>query len=956
MKKTLICLFVFSFYFLFSPFAAQAIYVERIPITEVQPNGDTIHFFATGDECYHRYHDANGFTLLLSPSGYWVYAQPTADGKSIEPSRHVYPVDNPATLGLTPGLTISRQEWNELKAAWEVPADQLPKPTKTSGRNHGDYCNLVIFIRFADDSAYTRQFSSINQMFTDSSSYTANSLYTYFRRASYDKIFMRTHYAPQPIGDSIISYQAPHPRNYYKPYSESNPEGYRSNQRAAREFDLIQGAIDYINAYHPIPANVNLDCNGDGLIDNVNFIVKGTYTGWSDLLWPHKWNLYGRNCYINGKQVSTFNLQLEGSGAQYFGSSTFCHEMFHSLGAPDLYRYNSSNTTTPVGGWDLMASNSRPPQHMSAYMKMKYGNWIDSIPTISQPGTYTLYPIADSTCHQCCYRIMSPDEDQYYVLEYRNTDRPFEIGLPGKGLIVYRVDTRFDGNASNNDIDIADEIWVFRPGSSSSFEEGSLGRAAFSADSRRTEFSAAQDCGPFLTDGTRDMHFSITNISYCHDSITFRYSTKTTPVDLAAQRVTTITASLKWTGGSNAYRLRYRVAGSNETYRYVLATRPSFTITGLEENTLYEWSVRSLYGDNATQTYTDSSVYAATAEFHTELCNNPQTVDIGTNTDNERTGVPFVSNSTYSYSQQIFTPEEVGGAKHISIISLHYAYQNPLQRSNCTIYLAQTQLDEFGSDTLTHIEGSELTRVYTGSITFNQGWNQIILDSTFYYDGERNLVVAIDDNSGTPTRAGNKFYVQQTALLYRTVVYHGNDDTNPDPFEDSLSGSRVRQSYRTNIKFTGCPANLSQFYACILPENPAMGLVDGEGYYNAGEVFSIRAYPLYQCTFSHWSDGSDENPRQITITSDTLILAYFNPPVGIDNIYGDAGYVVITRGLDLTLQGAEDSRVRILDLMGRTLLTAPAGHSSPISFTFPSQGVYLLQVGDAKPQKLLITE
>ncbi|MBP5644854.1 MAG: hypothetical protein J6W95_02875, partial [Bacteroidales bacterium] len=72
MKKTL-SLLVFTFYFL----ASHAVWLKDVPITEVQPNGDTIHFFATGDECYHRYHDAAGYTLLLSPSGYWVYAQPT---------------------------------------------------------------------------------------------------------------------------------------------------------------------------------------------------------------------------------------------------------------------------------------------------------------------------------------------------------------------------------------------------------------------------------------------------------------------------------------------------------------------------------------------------------------------------------------------------------------------------------------------------------------------------------------------------------------------------------------------------------------------------------------------------------------------------------------------------------------------------------------------------------------
>ena len=62
--------------------------------------------------------------------------------------------------------------------------------------------------------------------------------------------------------------------------------------------------------------------DNDGYVDNICFIVKGTYTGWNDLLWPHKWSLYDRNVYINGKRVYTFNLQLEGSGSHYFSTST----------------------------------------------------------------------------------------------------------------------------------------------------------------------------------------------------------------------------------------------------------------------------------------------------------------------------------------------------------------------------------------------------------------------------------------------------------------------------------------------------------------------------------------------------------------------------------------------------------------------------------------------------------
>ena len=299
-------------------------------------------------------------------------------------------------------------------------------------------------------------------MFSDSTEGNV-SVYNYFKSASYNKIFVRTYYAPEPSGDRILSYQSPHPRDYYMPYTEVNTIGYTSySDRRNREFELLVGAVNYINDSFPVPTDYNLDCDNDGYIDNVNFVVKGPAAGWSDLLWPHKWNLYGHDVRINGKQVSTFNFALEGSGNQYFGTSTFCHEMFHSLGAPDLYRYNTRTDISPVGQWDLMATNSRPPQHMSAYMKYKYGNWIDSIPLITTPGTYTLHSVGDTFPDNIAYRFPSSEPDQYYVVEYRNTDNPNESQLPGKGLLIYRIDTRFNGNSEYDGASHFDEIWFLR--------------------------------------------------------------------------------------------------------------------------------------------------------------------------------------------------------------------------------------------------------------------------------------------------------------------------------------------------------------------------------------------------------------------------------------------------------------------------------------------------------------
>ena len=131
--------------------------------------------------------------------------------------------------------------------------------------------------------------------------------------------------------------------------------------------------------------------------------------------------------YINGLQVWDYNFQLQ----EFFflptrGVGVLCHEMFHTLGAPDLYHYNTDfRNFRAVGYWDVMDRSKNPSESMGAYMKFMYGGWINDIPEITAPGTYTLHPLGSSSQNNC-YKIASPNSgDEYFVLEYRKKNRSF---------------------------------------------------------------------------------------------------------------------------------------------------------------------------------------------------------------------------------------------------------------------------------------------------------------------------------------------------------------------------------------------------------------------------------------------------------------------------------------------------------------------------------------------------
>ncbi len=932
-------------------YQAQAVYVQNMPVVQFQPNGDTLHFFATGDECYHRYHDADNYTIVQNQAGYWVYAMPAPDG-GLMPSQYPVGTVNPATLGYQPGLTITRQQWLERRKAWQIPEQYRIATPKTDDRNHGDFCNLVIFIRFADDTAYTRPLSAIDAMFSDSSSVSSNSVYNYFKRVSYNQIFIRTLYAPEPVGDQIRSFQSPHPRNYFMPYNESNPIGYRNyHERTEREFELLVGAVNFINDSCPVPTSFNLDCNNDGFIDNVNFVVKGSTAGWSDLLWPHKWNLYSYDVRINGKQVSTFNFALEGSGADYFGPSTFCHEMFHSLGAPDLYRYNQSDPVAPVGPWDLMATNSKPPQHMSAYMKYRYGNWLDTIPMITTPGTYTLHSVGDSLPGNNIYCFPSSHPDQFYVVEYRDNTEIFETQLPGRGLLIYRIDTRFDGNSGYDGVEDFDGIWLFRPNSNSSEESGHISEAFFSPQRHRTEFSPATDYYPWLSGDNPDYSFAIYNVTQPGTTIKFSYTNLTRPARLRDTRVTNSTASLAWNGYASAYSVYYRPSGSDQPFQCRHADHKFITITNLEPNTIYEWYVRALYNPIDHHTYADSSLASNTSLFHTDLCNNPVTIITSDSYNNPRNGLPYAANKGYNYSQQLFTPDELTGPQTISSISLHYAHSYAFDKTNCTIYMAHTDFDRF-YDSVGPVPFSQMTQVFVGDINYSEGWNDIVLNTPFYYNGTDNLVVTILDNSGTPTRLPHTFYTQTTDTPL-SLCYSSNTDPI-DPTLDSINGTRELMRYRDNIRFISCIENSDQFYACIISENESMGYVSGEGLYNVNETIQVSAHPYSNYEFLRWNDGNTDNPRQFQITQDTTFVAYFKSLLGIDDAPQSGGFVILSRHLDITVQGAYNQPIAIFDIMGRQVANVGKSHPESVQFRMPQTGVYVVRVGDSNPVKLLV--
>jgi len=471
----------------------EAAYLENVPQTLVQPDGSRLHCLASGDEFTNWLHDSGSYTIIQNPvTGYYVYA--VMKGNELAPSEYVAGRVDPASVGLVKGVNISAERMSQkremLKQGNSVSG--TPYATVLAPRT-GVLNNLVIFIRFSDDAEFTDSMSVYADMFNSG----ASSMYRYYTEVSYNTLTVPSTFCPATSGATVISYQDARPRSYFQPYNGvTNPFGYgggdNGSERRDREHTLLRDAVNAVSSQ--VPAELSLDSDNDGYVDNVCFIVKGSPTGWSSLLWPHMWSLFSQHASIGGKQVRTYNLQLQ----TVVKSSVLCHEMFHSLGAPDLYHYVQDGVQ-PVYAWDLMERNASPPQHMGAYMKMRYGAWISSIPEITSSGRYILEPLTSPTNN--CFKIASPNSStEYFVVEYRKKQGTFESLLPGEGLLVYRINTTRDGRGNSDGP--PDEVYIYRPGGSKSFN-GLPANANFNRNVGRTTINDWSNPASFLVNGSR---------------------------------------------------------------------------------------------------------------------------------------------------------------------------------------------------------------------------------------------------------------------------------------------------------------------------------------------------------------------------------------------------------------------------------------------------------------------
>ncbi|MBE0676543.1 MAG: hypothetical protein IH591_17950, partial [Bacteroidales bacterium] len=117
-----------------------------------QPDGGILRCYASGDEFYNWLHDTLGYTIVQHPeTGFYVYAD-YSDGNLI-PTKLIPGKDDPVESGLEKWLRHSGRYLSEIVSKAE--ADLLPDIDTKAAPTVGVINNIVVFIRFSDESEFT---------------------------------------------------------------------------------------------------------------------------------------------------------------------------------------------------------------------------------------------------------------------------------------------------------------------------------------------------------------------------------------------------------------------------------------------------------------------------------------------------------------------------------------------------------------------------------------------------------------------------------------------------------------------------------------------------------------------------------------------------------------------------------------------------------------------------------
>ncbi|MCR5444902.1 MAG: C10 family peptidase [Bacteroidales bacterium] len=284
-----------------------------------------------------------------------------------------------------------------------------------------------------------------------------------------------------------------------------------------------------------------------------------------------------------------------------------------------------------------------------------------------------------------------------------------------------------------------------------------------------------------VTNLTADSPYTFSVVANCSSTSASDAATVSTRTLVSCPAPTNLTATLT-EGNTTVATLSWTVTGvetawqicvNGDTNNIIYVTTNPYTLTGLTAEQTYTAQVRA-YCD-----VTDHSVWSNTVTFE------PTAKHVIGSGDATNSYLPTYTYYNYSLTQQIYTVAELGDAGMIESIDFYNTSTNSRTR-NLDVYVVSTTKSSFenSSDWIT-VTAADLQ--YSGSVTFApQSWSTITLNG-FVYDGQSNIAIIVDDNTGSYESA--VYFKAFDATSQAIRIY--SDPTNYDPTAPSSYSGTV---------------------------------------------------------------------------------------------------------------------------------------------------------------------
>lgn len=175
-----------------------------------------------------------------------------------------------------------------------------------------------------------------------------------------------------------------------------------------------------------------------------------------------------------------------------------------------------------------------------------------------------------------------------------------------------------------------------------------------------------------------------------------------------------------------------------------------------------------------------------------------QTITIGEGSG-QTMQVPYNTFYNYSFTEQIYLASDIQYAGYITAISFRIAYSYNSEATNdINVYMKNVSRSSF-VDASDYEPVAEEDLVFSGTWTIPadvDDWITITFDTAFRYNGQDNLLIAIDENSADYAMR----YFRFTEVDGATLGYSSDTD-NPDPYDlDLFTGYKEVVNQRANTK------------------------------------------------------------------------------------------------------------------------------------------------------------